>query len=167
MQLNWGEYGQDKFIYMLDPQNVNVDEYKNTVNSRYEKIYYSGMENGTYSDEDLERICKNNFIKLVIDVKYQFNNILNMTEKIRKFNPITYEIEYLISLTNDTIAESTDVIVKSSSKDNRAYLIDYVNVVYDEVSKVDESIDKTFLLELADSYYRKSQVAESERQERE
>ena len=88
-----------------------------------------------------------------------------MIEFLRKFNPVTIETEYLISITSDTILESADEIVKSGSKDNKEYLMEYLNVTYNEISKIDESIDKTLLFQLAESYYEKSQSSEKDVEE--
>lgn len=164
MQLNWGEYGQDKFIYVLDPNKDKLNEIKNTINSRYEKVYYSKVINKKYSDDELRLLCKDNYVKLVVDVKYQFNQILSIIENIRTFNPITVEIEYLISITDDAITKSADSIVKSGSKDNKEYLMEYLETVYNEISKVDEDVDKTLLFEMANSFYEKSQMTEKEQE---
>ena len=164
MQLNWGEYGQDKFIYVLDPSKDKLNEIKNTINSRYEKVYYSKVINKKYSDDELRLLCKDNYVKLVVDVKYQFNQILSIIENIRTFNPITVEIEYLISITDDAITKSADSIVKSGSKDNKEYLMEYLETVYNEISKVDEDVDKTLLFEMANSFYEKSQMTEKEQE---
>lgn len=165
MQLNWGEYNQDKFIYILDPDKNDIKEIKNTINSRYEKIYYSLLSNNRYTENELKKLCKDNYVKLVVDAKYQLNQILTLIEFLRKFNPVTIETEYLISITSDTILESADEIVKSGSKDNKEYLMEYLNVTYNEISKIDESIDKTLLFQLAESYYEKSQSSEKDIEE--
>ncbi len=164
MQLNWGEYNQEKYIYVLDTANNDLTEIHNEINARYEKIYYSCLENKLYTENDLTKMCKGNYVKLVIDSKYQFNTVLMYTDFIKKYEPITVELEYLISLTNDVISESTEELVKSGSKDNYAYIIDYINIIYPEIQKINDSIDKKMLLELANSYYKRSQMLEEEKE---
>ena len=165
MQLNWGEYNQDKFIYILDPEQNDIKEIQNTVNSRYEKIYYSLLSNNRYTENELKKLCKDNYVKLVVDAKYQLNQILTLIDFIRKFNPVTVETEYLISITSDTLLESANEIVKSGSKDNKEYLMEYLESVYKEISKIDEDIDKQLLFQLAKSYYEKSQSSENDIEE--
>ena len=165
MQLNWGEYNQDKFIYILDPEQNDIKEIQNTVNSRYEKIYYSLLSNKRYTENELKKLCKDNYVKLVVDAKYQLNQILTLIDFIRKFNPVTVETEYLISITSDTILESANEIVKSGSKDNKEYLMEYLESVYKEISKIDEDIDKQLLFQLAESYYEKSQSSDKDIEE--
>ena len=43
--------------------------------------------------------------------------------------------------------------------------MEYLNVTYNEISKIDESIDKTLLFQLAESYYEKSQSSEKDIEE--
>ena len=112
-------------------------------------------------------MCKNNFIKFVIDIKYQFNNILKYTEIIKEYKPVSLEIEYLISLTSDVIMESADELVKTQTKDNKSYLLDYINRVYNEVKEVDNAINLEYLQELVQTYYARSLLSEAERNERE
>lgn len=47
------------------------------------------------------------------------------------------------------------------------YLTEYIQKVYDEMSKIDENIDLTYLKELVQTYYKRSLLSESEREERE
>ena len=165
MQLNWGEYNQDKFIYILNPEQNDIKKIQNTVNSRYEKVYYSLLSNNRYTENELKKLCKDNYVKLVVDAKYQLNQILTLIDFIRKFNPVTVETEYLISITSDTLLESANEIVKSGSKDNKEYLMEYLESVYKEISKIDEDIDKQLLFQLAESYYEKSQSSENDIEE--
>jgi hypothetical protein len=137
------------------------------VNARFEKIFYSALENNSYTEEDLIKLCKNNFVKFVIDVKYQFNNILKYTELLKEFKPVSLEIEYLISLTSDLIVESADELVKTSTKDNKQYLLEYVQKMYNEVKDMDDTIDLEYLNELVQTYYTRSLLTEVEREERE
>ena len=167
LQLDWGDYNKKKYIYTLDPKKDNILEYENTVNAKFEKIFYSMLENNEYTENDLIQLCKNNFIKFVIDVKYQFNNILKYTEILKEYKPVSLEIEYLISLTSDVILESADELVKAKTKDNKQYLLEYIQKVYNELKKVDETIDLQYLEELVQTYYARSLLSEAEREERE
>ena len=167
LQLDWGDFNRKKYIYTLDLNTDEIQKFENTVNSRFEKVYYSMLSEDKYTKQQLMDLCKNNFIKLVIDVKYQFNDVLKYTELIKNFNPNSLELEYLISLTSDIILESAEEIVKSNSKDNKEYLIEYIQKIYTDIQKVDESIELEYLIELIQSYYQKSLMTDSERCEKE
>lgn len=167
LQLNWGDYNRKKYIYTLNLADDEITPYENTVNAKFEKIFYSVLENKDYTEADLIKLCKNNFIKFIIDVKYQFNNILKYTELLKEYKPVSLEIEYLISLTSDVILESTEELVKAKTKDNKEYLIEYIQRVYQELKKVDNTIDLKYLEELIQTYYTRSLLNEAEREERE
>jgi hypothetical protein len=167
LQLDWGDFNRKKYIYTLDLNTDEIQEFENTVNSRFEKVYYSMLSENKYTNTQLLDLCKNNFIKLVIDVKYQFNDVLKFTERLKGFNPNSLELEYLISLTSDIILESAEEIVKSNSKDNKEYLIEYIQKIYTDIQKVDESIELPYLIELIQSYYQKSLMTDAERAEKE
>jgi DNA repair exonuclease SbcCD nuclease subunit len=167
LQLDWGDYNRKKYIYTLDTETDDIVNFENETNSKFEKIFYSILENDGYSEQELIQLCKNNFIKFVIDVKYQFNNILKYTEILKEYKPVSLEIEYLISLTSDVIMESTEELLKTSTKDNKSYLLEYIQKMYNEVKEVDNSIDQKYLEELVQTYYTRSLLTEAEREERE
>ena len=73
----------------------------------------------------------------------------------------------MISLTSDVILESTEELVKAKTKDNKEYLIEYIQRIYQELKKVDDTIDLKYLEELIQTYYTRSLLNEAEREERE
>lgn len=167
LQLDWGDYNKSKYIYTLDTETDELTPYENNVNTKFEKIFYSVLESNEYTKEDLTKLCKNNFVKFVVDVKYQFNNILKYTEILKEYKPISLELEYLISLTSDVILESTEELVKTKTKDNNVYLKEYIQKMFNELKQLDESIELSYLEELVETYYKRSKLSEAERQERE
>lgn len=166
LQLDWGDFGRSKFIYTLDLSNDKVESFENTVNAKFEKVYYSKFMRDLYTKDELKKLCKHNFVKFVIDTKYQFNDVLKYTDTIKEFKPVSVELEYLISLTSDIIMQSTDDIIKSNSKDNLSYLLEYVEKVYKEMKDTNNDLNLQTLREMTNLYYKKSQLSESERQEK-
>lgn len=156
IQLNWSDYNLEKNIYVLDIQNNSLKNFINNVNARYEKIYFSKLENNEYKKDELAKLCHKNYIKLVIDSKNEFNTIVKYSTKLKEYIPRSLEIEYLISLTSNLIAKSTDELEKSKNKTNLDYLLEYIDTVYTEVSKVDNDIKKDILIDLTKSYYSKA-----------
>lgn len=166
LQLNWSDYGKNKYIYTLDLATDNLEQFQNTVNAKFEKIYYSKFQNDMYTKAELTKLCKHNFVKFVIDTKYQFNDVLTFTDKIKQFKPISIQLEYLISLTSDIIMESTDDIIKSNSKDNLSYLLEYIEKVYHQIKDTNNDIKIDTLKQLTRIYYNKSQLSQAERQDK-
>ena len=163
LQLNWGEYNRPKYIYTLDVVNDQFVKYQNKVNSRFEKIYYSRMENKQYEWKNLEKLVKHNFIKFVIDKTYKFEDVLKYTDVLKNLKPISLQIQYLISLTSDIILESTEQIVKASSKDNKEYLHQYIQKIFKPLKQTDNDINLQTLQQMVDNYYNKSLMTEADR----
>jgi len=165
LQLNWGDYHQDKKIGILE--NGKYSEIVNDVNARFEKVFYSGFKCKKYTVESLKSLCKKNFIKFVIDMPYQFDEILKCNELIKKLGPYSLEFDYLISSTG-VIEEQADMEIDScKAKTNKDYLIEYIESIFEEYKKVDDSYDLDYLKKLAVSYFDKAMLPKEEREEQE
>ena len=165
LQLDWGDYKKDKKIVTLNTLDKEIKEFKNKVNAKFEKLFYSSFEKGEYNEDSLIKLCKNNFIKLVMDSKYQIENVIRFNMMIKDFDPHTIELDYLISISNEVITESTDEMIKASSKTNKDYLIEYLEKAFPEYEKVNENLSLIYLKEMAESYYNKSLLDKNEQQE--
>jgi DNA repair exonuclease SbcCD nuclease subunit len=165
LQLDWGDYKKDKKIITLNTLNKEIKEFKNKINAKFEKLFYSCFEKGEYDEDTLIKLCKNNFIKLVMDSKYQIENVIRFNMLIKDFDPHTIELDYLISISNEVITESTDEMIKASSKTNKDYLIEYLEKAFPEYEKVNENLNLLYLKEMAESYYNKSLLDKNEQQE--
>lgn len=165
LQLNWGDYHQDKMIGILD--NGSYSEIVNDVNARFEKVFYSGFKGKKYTADALKNLCRRNFVKFVIDMPYQFEEILKCNEIIKKLNPYSLEFDYLISSTG-VIEEQADVEIDNcKSKTNKEYLIEFLESIFEEYKNTDPSYDLDYLKELAISYFDKAMLPKSEREEQE
>lgn len=165
LQLDWGDYGKDKKIVVFDTDSEEYIEFKNKVNAKFEKLFYSKFEKNEYCEKDYKKLCKNNFIKLVMDSKYQIEGVMKFNTIVKDYDPYSIELDYLISIANEVITESTDEMIKASSKTNKDYLIEYLERAFPEYEKINESISLDYLKELADGYYQKSLLTENDRKE--
>ena len=165
LQLDWGDYGKDKKIVVFDTDSEEYFEFKNKVNAKFEKLFYSKFEKNEYCEKDYKKLCKNNFIKLVMDSKYQIEGVMKFNTIVKDYDPYSIELDYLISIANEVITESTDEMIKASSKTNKDYLIEYLERAFPEYEKINESISLDYLKELADGYYQKSLLTEKDRKE--
>ena len=163
LQLDWGDYNRGKYIYTLDLASDNIIGFANEVNAKFEKVFYSVFLKNGYDEEELSSLCKENFIKFVIDDKYKFEKILSFTEKIKSFHPLNLELDYLVSITDGVISNIAEESIKKKANDNLTYLLEYIEEVGKEAEKVDESIDLNLLKEMTKKYYANSQLTESEK----
>lgn len=152
LQLNWSDYGLSKYVYTLNVCDDNIRALGNSQNAIYEKIFYSKLEKNQYTQADLNRLCNNNYIKLVIDEKYEFNKIVNYLSILKQFSVRSLETEYLISLTT-TLMKNVDIKDRDESKTNIDYILEYIDNLYTDISSIDGDIDRDKLVEYAKSYY--------------
>ncbi len=165
LQLDWGDYDQDKKIGIL--HNGEFSEIVNAVNAKFQKVFYSSFKKKKYTSESLKNLCRKNFVKFVIDMQYQFEEILKCSEIIKKLNPYSLEFDYLISSTG-VIEEQVDIeIDKCKSKTNREYLTEYLESIFEEYKKIDDSYELNYLKDLAVSYFNKAMLPKNERDEQE
>ena len=162
LQLDWGDYGKDKKIITFSSDEFIFKEFINNVNSRFEKVFYSDFINGKYDNKALKKLCTHNFVKFVIDVQYTFEKILKITGEIKNYNPCSLELDYLISIANNTIIESAEEMVKAKSKTNKDYLLEYLDCIFEEYKKVDNELDLETLKSMASLYFDKAELSKIE-----
>lgn len=165
LQLNWGEYNQEKIILTLDASTTEFKEHKNNVNATFEKLYYSKFQKEEYSEADLKRLCQKNFVKFVIDAQYKFEEILKFSDIIKKLHPHSLEFDYLISSTTPEVTAVESPQIELKEKTNKDYLIEYLETIFPEYKKIDEKYDLNYLKELANSYFEKACLPKEEREE--
>ena len=161
----WGDYGQDKKIITLDLKKDGLKEFVNETNARYEKVFYSKFQNKEYNKDNLTKLCSKNFVKFVIDASYKFENILKYSDIIKLLKPHSLEFDYLISLTSAETDNFNEESVNVKSKTNKDYLIEYIESIFPEYKKVDESLDLDYLKNLANIYFDKAMLPKEEREE--
>ena len=80
---------------------------------------------------------------------------------------MSLEFDYIISSTAGLANDSVNELDVCKSKTNDQYLNEYLESVFEEYSKNDDSYDLVFLKSLADAYYKKSMLPKNEREEQE
>ena len=165
LQLDWGDYGKDKKIVIMDSESGNMKEILNETNAMFRKVFYSDLENDKLSKEDVEKLVKHNFVKFIIDVSYKFDEILKFSDYLKSFDPCTFELDYLITFSNDKVMDEKMTNISGDFKTNKDYILDYIDMMFPEYKKADETLDLEYLKELALNYYDKSQQDEDEEEE--
>lgn len=124
-QLNWGESGDEKYVYILDTETNNIQKIKNTISPKF--VYIN-------SEEDFDNV-KNNFISIQVTeegneqfllsleslkplhIKTQLieKNIAQVKEELKEFKLI--DINDIITETVDSLENITD-LEKMDVKEN-------------------------------------------------
>ena len=104
-------------------------------------------------------------MKFVIDKQYNFEDILTFSEKIKSFEPYSFELDYLIAFSSGNEEGKVQTIEDGASanvKTNKDYVLDYIDNMFDYYKKIDEDLDLEYLKKLASNYYENSQAAGEE-----
>jgi DNA repair exonuclease SbcCD nuclease subunit len=166
LQLDWGDYGQNKRALVLDTSTGKIDEIMiGDYCAKFSKVYYSSFKEKKYDKNSLKELCEGNFVKFVIDIQYSFEDILKCSDIIKKLSPLSLEFDYMISSASKEAKTSNSEMTKCKSKLNDEYLVSYIESVFSEYAKTDESLSLDVLKSIALSYFNKAMQPESEREE--
>jgi DNA repair exonuclease SbcCD nuclease subunit len=146
LQQTWGDYNNKKGFYILTPHNNNYKFIENTLTPIYHKFLWSEVKTGI--DKYIKDI-KNNYIKLVIDEEYKFQDILDLQKEIKTYNPLSCNIEYVFSI-NENLLKSVEI----SQKDVKVNKSDYMYEFIDKLSKeTDQKINWDNVRDKLKQYY--------------
>lgn len=166
LQLNWGDSGRQNGIDILDTDTGKTEFVENTVCAKFEKVYYSQLEEGM-SDGDLREKVRGNFVKLIVDASYTSEKVMEFITRIRKFDPISFEPEYVVSIASSLgISDSINDKKGFSGRSNIEYLSDYLEKLYKENEGMEKEVPLQKLKEVATEYYRKALLPKDEREEK-
>jgi hypothetical protein len=144
---DWGDAGNTKFIHTLDIASGVVDNIPNDFSPRHIQYLWSLMKTGVNSVS--EAMVKHNYISLVVDEKFNFEEIGRAYNEILKLNPIKCDVEYRYNFMKDFVVDAG----KRSSLSTMTKL-QYIEKCVDDIpaDKCDAS-EKSGIVELANRYY--------------
>lgn len=140
---DWNDYQNTKGFHILDVEKNKLEFIENVFSPKHIKIYYSELKNINLKDIGI----KDNYIKLIVDTKYSYNDVLDTTKEIKMFNPNSIETEYIYS-TNDELID--DVEFKQTDVSHIRYMEKFIETL----SFDNKDVDKDYLLELIHKYYK-------------
>ena len=100
LELDWGDYGNEKGFYVLNLDSRSYELIKNNVSPIHFKYYWSKLLNKEQIITT-EQI-KGNFLKLVVDCPYKFESIIKVINEINIRDPLrNCEPEYVFNANID------------------------------------------------------------------
>lgn len=150
-QLDWGDYGNTKGFHIIEPGksgfNDMVSFIPNTISPEHKIVLWS--------KKDEERSLTNSIVKLVIDEKYKYEEVVSLANRInedRLARPV--EVEYAYSADSElldvrNIREGGEI--KLSTVD---YIRKYVEKLDSGILDADERKD---IMELLAHYYKSAE----------
>ncbi len=141
---NWGEIGYKHGCYVIDFENDSYDFIENIEAPKHKVIYWSDIKKKNFPNKlDIT----NNFINLVIDDEYEFENIIKFKQKLLNTQPIEIGDEYTytgtIELNNQTTKSVDDLKTRT----------DYIIIHIDNLKEIPDKIDIDKLKSMAISIY--------------
>jgi len=128
MQQDWGDYDNSKGFYVLDVLNGDYTFISNHHSPIHIKLLWSEIKDGL-SKKHIKQI-KNNYIKIVVDSEYKFQDILELQSKIKELSPRSCNIEYIFSVNQNLLGE-----VKISKKEISLNKIEYIEKFIKKMSE--------------------------------
>jgi DNA repair exonuclease SbcCD nuclease subunit len=139
-QLDFGERDCRKGYYILTfDDKIKYDFYDNTISPVHKKILLSDIQ-----DADLEKSCKaiaNNFIKFVIDIKLEQNEIDKVIHNLNSLKPQTLIVDPQVNY-NITIDDQNDCDL--SGVDVSKAIVEFVNML--DIEDKEDVIKRTLFL---------------------
>lgn len=155
-QLDWGDYGNTKGYHILNLVGEEIKFIKNNISPKYLKYFWSKLKRGKQKIKSLDIL--NNYIKLVIDDKYDYEKMSKIIDKLKTFNPIKIECDFLNSI-NDLNALNSNIEIDNEDLDVKSLLF-YMYKFIDkyDLSNLDRKINKDDLKSLIQNYYEKAEL---------
>jgi len=148
LQLDWGDYGNDKGFYILEPTGSSLEFIQNTKSPVYVKFSWKQLCDGTQKINP-ERVS-GNFVKLVIDDKYEYKNIAQLTDAIKKLNPLSFEEDFIFTIGGKLMLEEGDCDGLTDRGGLKYTHLDYCVKYVEKMSKEEGMIDGVNRQELID-----------------
>lgn len=148
-ELSWGDYQNTKGYYILDVKTRSYEFCENTISPKHIKYYWSKIK--SEKEKILKKDVKGNWVRLVIDEKYDFEKIIKILNTINLKEPIKpCEPEYLYNV-NPSIIDLD--VINSDAKITMSkleYIKKYLNKMDNEVFN---DIDRQSVVDLIEQYY--------------
>lgn len=155
LELEWGDIDNQKGYYLLDCRNKSYTFVPNTLSPIHVKLYLSRLK--TCPDYLATEKVTGNYVKLLIDEKFEYEDLTKAIEKINALNPLrACFIEYLYTMSFDSpITDPENLETIATTVENLEmgifeYVKKYINCMDD--SYFEES-SKERIITLAETYF--------------
>jgi DNA repair exonuclease SbcCD nuclease subunit len=155
LELTWSDYENEKGFYILDVnEEFGIKFIKNEVSPIHYKYFWSQLKRKTQV-LDADNIT-NNYIKVIVDDKYKYEDIMRIMDVIQSLNPISAEPDFIFSINKDLL-EDIDMSSNTKLKYTKLeYIIKYISKINKKEINI-EGIDKDVLIEKAIKYYNQTE----------
>ena len=158
-ELDWGDSQNDKGYYILDTRSRQYEFIPNTVSPRHFRVNLSDLSETPEMLDMLE--VEGNYLKLVIDEKYDFVKVSDIMQSINRKcpkKPCDIDYNHAVSPESSASPEASGSNAPRSdiSMTNLEYILKYIESDMKD-SDFDENVDRKFVKELAERHYRNAE----------
>jgi len=104
LELDSSDRDTSKGYTILDTDTLALTFVENKISPKHAKIYISDLQNNKYSASILKSIIPNNYIKLIVDVKFSDSNVDALLVKLNTLKPVQLKVEYDLPLDDNEVS---------------------------------------------------------------
>lgn len=138
-QMQWGDYSNDKGVYIFDSNTLQTTFIKNNISPEYKKIYLSQLKKKQIDYESM----RGQFIQLILDDSFTDKILEKLYEVIKNKEPLSFTVEgddKSIGLDIETIQDKVNNPIE--------YLVSYIQEL-----KLPDDIDRDILIKNVNEIY--------------
>jgi DNA repair exonuclease SbcCD nuclease subunit len=132
LPLTWADYGNEKGLHVYDIESGTTTFIQNTTSPKYVKV---NMQDFIDKNVDSIKKIKGNFVKFIIDKKYEDTAIIKSIQIAEGMNPLKIEVENNYVDIKDFEESGID---PSKMSDPLMFIHEYIKTI-----DIDSSIDKS------------------------
>jgi DNA repair exonuclease SbcCD nuclease subunit len=143
-QLTWGDSGEQKGFWIYDIDDEKSKFIPNNVSPKFLPIKISEIIENKQDSIDL---ISNNFIKVIVDKKYDDSELIKAMTKVESLSPLKLDIENTVS--NDDLEVEDDIDIDNMTP--MKFISEFVESI--EINDDKEMIEKKKLLSFIEELY--------------
>lgn len=145
-QQNFGDCNEERGIYTLDLDTDEFEFIENVISPKYYKISASKYIKDEKYCKNIDNLCNNNILSLIIDDKMSPEDILSIKDKVNKNNPQTVRVDYenndneFEQNTNQTEYDSSNILksiedfIVNLDIENKKEVEEYIKELYNKLT---------------------------------
>jgi len=136
---DWGDYGNKKYIYILDGNTLEYKKIENTITPKHKKLFWSNL------DINLKQF-KGHYIKIIIDTEYEYDKVNEMILKLKTLGALSVNLDFIFSVNDQLLAGQNKSNKKAYTK------FEYIKNYIDDMGDI-PNIDKKDILNKMTEYF--------------
>jgi len=147
LELDWGDRDGQKGITIVNTKKLETTLIENTVSSKHVKVSVSELQNGTVALKTLKSSLNSNYVKIIVDVKFDGANVDALLTKFNSYQPLQLKVDYDVP---------SDITVVGELEETR--LISIEDTLKEYIDLLEVQISKKHVFDKCVEYYKTFQT---------